>query len=64
MYICICKLMADISGRGKRRESSRDGGQTKDQSAVQIDHEHTSDRAAVTGGTVAVRLKSLRSLPL
>ena len=58
-----CKLMTDISGRGKRRQRSRDGGDTKDQSLAQIDREHTSDRAAVTGGTVAARLKSLRSLP-
>ena len=58
-----CKLMTDISGRGKRRQRSRDGGDTKDQSLAQIDREHTLDRAAVTGGTVAARLKSLRSLP-
>ena len=36
-----CKLMTDISGRGKRG----DGGDTKCRSDVQIDHEHASDRA-------------------
>ena len=55
--------MTDITRRGKRSERSRDGGDTKDQSLIQIDQDHTSDRAAVIGGTVAARLKSLRSLP-
>ena len=58
-----CKLMTDITGRGRRRSRSRDGGDTRDQSVQMIDPEHTSDRAAVTGGTVAVRLKLLSRPP-
>ena len=51
------ELTTDITRRRKRSETSRDGKDTKRQSLIQIVNDHTSDRAAVTGGTVAARLK-------
>ncbi len=57
------ELTTDITRRRKRSETSRDGKSMKRQSLIQIVNDNTSDRAAVTGGTVAARLKALRSLP-
>ncbi len=57
------ELTTDITRRRKRSETSRDGKSKKRQSLIQIVNDHTPDRAAVIGGTVAARLKSLRSLP-
>ena len=57
------ELTTDITRRRKRSETSRDGKSKKRQSLIQIVNDNTFDRAAVIGGTVAARLKSLRSLP-
>jgi hypothetical protein len=57
------ELTTDITRRRKRSETSRDGKIRDRQSLTQIVSDNTFDRAAVIGGTVAARLKSLRSLP-